>query len=157
MKNRTPGASELDKCAHRVAMYAADSLARWNSSGITCHRCGAVLETSYCEERLYMVRCRNCGTVTLTYADSPKAAALQIGVPDKVVDALTRCLYDNVYDHDYWVNARDILGIDMESAKMMADEILRGFYTPAPCDECTGTSCADCELKDVCITWDMEE
>jgi hypothetical protein len=74
------GASELDKCAHRVFMFANDQRDNgWYDTGVYCARCGFSLESSYCEERLYMVRCRHCKTVTLAEACRPAAAAEKIG------------------------------------------------------------------------------
>ena len=157
MNNQIPGGSELDKCVHRAMMHAEDSQSVWRNTGVQCHRCGTKLATYYCEERLYMVRCRKCETVTLVRAGNPEEAARKIGVPPKVRAALTRCLYDNVYNHDYWTQTRGICGIDEDTASCIADEILHGIYTPEPCDECTGTGCADCEHRGECITWDLEE
>ena len=76
-----PGASELDKSAHRAYAHATDKYAEgWRGTGALCARCGRELETSYCEERLYMVRCRQCDTVTLVKAASPAAAAERLGI-----------------------------------------------------------------------------
>lgn len=73
MNNQIPGGSELDKCVHRAMMHAEDSRSVWRNTGVQCHRCGAKLATYYCEERLCMVRCRKCETVTL--AEKAEAAA----------------------------------------------------------------------------------
>lgn len=74
------GASKLDKCAHSVFMFANDQRDNgWHDTGAYCARCGCELDTSYCEERLYMVRCRSCKTVTLAEACHPTAAAGKIG------------------------------------------------------------------------------
>jgi lysyl-tRNA synthetase class I len=75
------GASELDKSAHRVHGFATDKRSEgWWNTHVICPRCGHELETSYCEERLYMVRCGRCETVTLTTGESPGDAAEKLGI-----------------------------------------------------------------------------
>lgn len=75
------GASELDKAAHRVFGFAGDKRDNgWHDTGAYCARCGFPLESSYCEERLYMVRCRKCETVTLVEGSSPVDAAETLGI-----------------------------------------------------------------------------
>ncbi|QRN86011.1 hypothetical protein JR334_01905 [Clostridia bacterium] len=79
--NKIAGASELDKSAHRVFNFSADKRANgWRETGVRCSRCGYELESSYCEERLYMVRCRNCGTITLVSGNSPTYTAGKLGI-----------------------------------------------------------------------------
>ncbi len=42
-----------------------------------CVHCGGTIETYYCEDRLYLVWCRNCKVVAMTLAESPDDAALR--------------------------------------------------------------------------------
>ena len=44
-----------------------------------CSKCGEHLKTYYCEERLYLVGCVDCGTLTLVKTTSPGAAAAAAG------------------------------------------------------------------------------
>lgn len=76
--DRIPGATDVDKAAHRVFLAAADKEGiRWMPSGVKCKMCGGELDTYYCEERLYMVRCRKCETVMLLKSRGPGLAAIQ--------------------------------------------------------------------------------
>ena len=84
---RIPGASELDRSAHAVFAFAAGKRAGgWRGTGVLCARCGHELKSSYCEERLYMVRCQECETVTLVKAASPAAAAERLGIMAQPAD-----------------------------------------------------------------------
>ena len=77
--DRVPGATEVDKAAHRVFMAAGrDDDIRWNPSCVKCRACATELETYYCEERLYMVRCRRCGKVVLMKSSGPQFAAEEV-------------------------------------------------------------------------------
>ena len=69
------GATTIDKAAHRL--YDASLLRR--PAPAYCRDCGHRLETAYHEERLYSVRCCNCGIVTLVKARTPEDAALHVG------------------------------------------------------------------------------
>ncbi len=77
---REKGASELDKTAHRIYDFATGKSEGWYETDVICPRCGRELETSYCEERVYMVRCKHCKTVAITEGNSPKGAAEKIGI-----------------------------------------------------------------------------
>ena len=56
-----------------------------------CRICGWPLETYYCEERLYLVRCPMCGTLALVTAKNPvEAAHKTIGVVGSKNDLLAR-------------------------------------------------------------------
>lgn len=80
-EKQIPGASKLDQSAHRVHMSAISKHDdNWRVSSALCVLCGCELETVYCEERLYMVRCRKCEIVTLVKAGSPEVAANRIGI-----------------------------------------------------------------------------
>lgn len=80
-KEKTEGASEYDKVAHRthrIAVYKAEP-GELVTTGAYCPKCGKELEAAYCEERLYAVRCRRCETVTLVKSNNPRKAAESIG------------------------------------------------------------------------------
>ncbi|MFR1050284.1 MAG: hypothetical protein ACLSE7_00940 [Lachnospirales bacterium] len=73
-----PGAAIVDKAAHRVYLAAgSNDDVRWRPSGVKCKECGEELETYYCEERLYAVRCRKCETVMLVKSRGPGLAAIR--------------------------------------------------------------------------------
>lgn len=76
----TKGASELDKSAHRIYTFATGKTEGWYKPGVICPQCGRELETSYCEERVYMVRCPRCKTVAIAAGKSPRNAAEKIGI-----------------------------------------------------------------------------
>jgi len=79
--NRTEkGASISGKSAHHVYGFATGKSEGWYSPGIICPHCGRELETSYCEERVYVVRCKHCKTVAITEGGSPRSAAEKIGI-----------------------------------------------------------------------------
>lgn len=74
--DKIPGACEVDKAAHRVFIAAGrDDDIIWRPSGVMCGACGTELGTYYCEEHLYMVRCRGCQKVTLIKSSNPRFAA----------------------------------------------------------------------------------
>lgn len=75
---RVSGATDVDKAAHLVFLAAgSDDTVRWRPSGVTCNECGEELETYYCEERLYAVRCRKCETVMLNKSRGSGLAAIR--------------------------------------------------------------------------------
>lgn len=80
MENITKGASELDKSAHRIYAFAKGKTEGLHKTEVPCPRCGRGLETSYCEERVYIVLCPNCKTVNITEGTNPKDAAEKIGI-----------------------------------------------------------------------------
>ena len=43
-------------------------------TGLMCRICGTELETYYCEERVYLVRCMGCKKITLVGAKNPGEA-----------------------------------------------------------------------------------
>lgn len=49
-----------------------------------CHLCGTTLEYAYMENRLYAIRCKKCGAVTLVKAKNPAEAASIVGYEDEV-------------------------------------------------------------------------
>ena len=52
---------------------------RFDKTNARCHSCGGPLEVHYCESRVYVLRCRDCETVTMVMAHNPKAAAERVG------------------------------------------------------------------------------
>ncbi len=93
MKNEK-GANEFDKICHMIydeaSSHGVDAVLK--KRGIRCSNCGGILETYYCEERLYVVRCEHCRTITLVKAPSPLDAAYRARavpiVPAEEFDAL---------------------------------------------------------------------
>lgn len=80
MMNYPKGASEVDKCAHRIHDYATGEVEGWREVAVVCPHCGKNLETSYCEDRVYLVRCQCCKTISIVAGNSPKDAASKIGI-----------------------------------------------------------------------------
>ena len=66
------GATYLDKLCHK---FYDEPKGRGEKTDYVCRLCGGPLETYYCEERLYLVRCVDCGTLALVKTTSPQAAA----------------------------------------------------------------------------------
>lgn len=72
------GAAYLDRLCHRLYDEPKGTGYRVLDN---CRSCGGMLETYYCEERLYLVRCSACGSLALVKAGNPvEAAARTIGV-----------------------------------------------------------------------------
>lgn len=75
MKLSKKGAIKFDSLCHTV--FQANGSGRdyyKHRTGISCGKCGHKLETTYCEERLYMVECERCGVKCLVQAGSPAQA-----------------------------------------------------------------------------------
>lgn len=66
------GATYLDKLCHR---FYDEPKGCGKKTDYVCRLCGGPLETYYCEERLYLVKCVDCGTLALVKTTSPEAAA----------------------------------------------------------------------------------
>lgn len=79
---RVKGASKADQAAHLIF----DEIVLPRNHGGLCARCGAELITAYHEERLYSVRCKKCGTVTLVKASDPYQAEEKVGVVARPYD-----------------------------------------------------------------------
>lgn len=76
----------IDKSAHELFRYAGnkESCFRYlRGEHIPCPVCGNELEATYCEERLYMIRCGHCKIVVLSEGKSPRDAAGKLGVMAK--------------------------------------------------------------------------
>lgn len=67
----------IDKKAHEVFAFATDLRSVFVKSQQKCKVCNNPLESYYCEERLYLVRCRQCGSVSLLEAPSAETACLR--------------------------------------------------------------------------------
>lgn len=70
------GATYLDKICHKLY---DEPKGCWEKTDYVCHHCGGHLKTYYCEERLYLVGCVDCRTLTLVKTTSPGAAAAAAG------------------------------------------------------------------------------
>ena len=70
--SREKGATYLDKLCHK---FYDEPKGVGKKTDYVCRLCGGTLETYYCEERLYLVSCVDCGTLALVKATSPEAAA----------------------------------------------------------------------------------
>lgn len=72
----------LDKAAQVVypivSMYNED--VRFRQSDAVCRNCQRDLEVYYCGNHIYAVRCKFCGLLTLTQADSLDQAANRVGI-----------------------------------------------------------------------------
>lgn len=72
------GATYLDRLCHRLYDEPKGTGYRVLDN---CRSCGGMLETYYCEERLYLVCCSACGSLALVKASNPvEAAARTLGV-----------------------------------------------------------------------------
>ena len=65
------GATYLDKLCHK---FYDEPKGNGKATDYTCRLCGGRLETFYCEERLYLVKCADCGTLALIKTASPGIA-----------------------------------------------------------------------------------
>ena len=65
------GATYLDKLCHKFYDHPKG---HGEKTDYVCRLCGGPLETCYCEERLYLVQCTDCGTLALVKTANPKAA-----------------------------------------------------------------------------------
>ena len=66
------GATYLDKLCHK---FYDEPKGRGKKTDYVCRLCGGPLETYYCEERLYLVKCADCGTLALVKTVNPEASA----------------------------------------------------------------------------------
>lgn len=76
----------IDKSAHELFRYAGNKercFRYLRNEHIPCPFCGNELEATYCEERLYMIRCRHCKIVMLAEGKSPRDAAGKLAVSTK--------------------------------------------------------------------------
>ena len=73
-----------DKAAHQTYAFAMDGRNMQNGNvEAVCNHCGGHLKTYYCEDRLYLVRCLECGIAALARAKEPQEAACKTigGIP----------------------------------------------------------------------------
>ena len=66
------GTTYLDKLCHK---FYDEPKGRGEKTDYVCRLCGGPLETYYCEERLYLVKCADCGTLALVKTVNPKVSA----------------------------------------------------------------------------------
>ena len=66
------GATYLDKLCHKLY---DEPKGRGKKTDYVCRLCGGPLETYYCEERLYLVKCADCGTLALVKTVNPEVSA----------------------------------------------------------------------------------
>lgn len=59
--------------------YKGIKTCRFDHHGFKCLACGAKLETTYLEERLYAVKCPDCRTITLIEHRNPIMAEHAVG------------------------------------------------------------------------------
>ena len=90
MKLSKKGAIKFDSLCHTA--FQANGSGRdyyKHRTGISCGKCGHKLETTYCEERLYMVECEHCGVKCLVQAGSPAQACYKtMAYPVKPVEQI---------------------------------------------------------------------
>lgn len=67
---------DQDDAAHKIFAFAMDArnISRGNVPEVCVH-CGGHLQVYYCEEKLCLVRCLNCGVAALVQANSLSDAA----------------------------------------------------------------------------------
>ena len=66
------GSTYLDKLCHK---FYDETKGRGKKTDYVCRLCGGPLETYYCEERLYLVKCADCGTLALVKTVNPEVSA----------------------------------------------------------------------------------
>ena len=66
------GTTYLDKLCHK---FYDEPKGHGERTGYVCRLCGGPLETYYCEERLYLVKCADCGTLALVKTVNPEVSA----------------------------------------------------------------------------------
>ena len=66
------GATYLDRLCHK---FCDEPKGHGNKTDYVCRLCGGQLETYYCEERLYLVKCADCGTFSLVKTANHEDAA----------------------------------------------------------------------------------
>lgn len=91
MQRSNKGATLFDQMCHTVndifksKNNGHDYLAK--ETKISCGKCGHKLKTYYCEERLYVVECEQCGVKCLVEARNPdQACYLTMAYPVESVD-----------------------------------------------------------------------
>ena len=90
--------------------YNGLKIRRFDHHGYQCMHCGAKLETTYLESRLYAVRCPDCHTITLIEARNPIMAEHAVGAKNE------------------WISVKDRLP-DKDGAYLVLDEDGEVFAT----------------------------
>ena len=113
----------FDRAAETIMDELFDGSLGFHETQIECAKCGELLDVYYCENRVYAVRCANCETVALVKADSPKKAALRVGV--------------HAEDRPRGMTQAEYFGLFTKGQAM------RCPINGAPCNECRpGSPCA---------------
>ena len=90
------GATYLDKLCHKLY---DEPKGRGEKTDYVCRLCGGPLETYYCEERLYLVKCADCGTLALVKTVNPEvSASVTLGRPTLTPPNETSLLEFDVVD-----------------------------------------------------------
>lgn len=69
----------LDKTIHEIFSSTTMYKNLPNNAVVRCKECETPLKTYYAEDRLYLVKCGFCETVTMIKASSPITAAAMVG------------------------------------------------------------------------------
>ena len=73
----------LDRTIHDIFNSSTMYKKLPNNASVRCKECDTPLKTYYAEDRLYLVKCGFCETVTMIKASNPIIAAAMVG---KVVE-----------------------------------------------------------------------
>lgn len=104
------GATYLDKLCHKFYDHPKG---HGEKTDYVCRICGGPLETCYCEERLYLVQCTDCGTLALVKTANPKAAAgVTLARPTLTPpnEPLTQADLDSMDYDKVWIDYEDDCG-----------------------------------------------
>lgn len=71
--------SQLQDVSSDLIVHGKSLIESNRASDYKCVRCGTDLYSSYMENRVYMVVCKNCEIVHLTEANNPEQALVKIG------------------------------------------------------------------------------
>lgn len=70
-----------DDMAHLLFKFAAKEDIPRGTTDVPCVHCGDTLSGYYCEDRLYLIRCKKCGIAALVKASNPiEAAKKSLGI-----------------------------------------------------------------------------
>lgn len=124
------GATEFDKLCHRV-FRAGRKERLLRQTGVRCGACGRELQSYYCEERLFVIRCDCCNTVALVKAQSPADAAYctfgHALYPPYDMDGETAVFFDHVPIDELPCYVGSVLDEDFPW-----DDVVAGMYLPCP-------------------------
>ena len=104
------GATYLDKLCHK---FYDEPKGRGEKTDYVCRICGGPLEAYYCEERLYLVRCVDCGTLALVKTANPRdSARVTLARPALTPpnEPLTQAELDRMDYDKVWIDYEDGTG-----------------------------------------------